>query len=110
MIFNRSILSGAILQGKSFNASSIPAKITAKFWATFAIGYFIVAWLDLAYDLISENETRLPLIASAYIIILSVIVVYALVSYVIEQFFQRKRQVHQHKSTQQDEALLQGGR
>ena len=108
VIFNRSILSGAILQGKSFSASSIPAKITAKFWATFAIGYFIVAWLDLAYDLISENETRLPLIASAYIIILSVIVVYALVSYVIEQFFQRKRQVHQHKSTQQDEALLQG--
>ncbi len=106
VIFNRSILSGAILQGKSIRESSIPAKITAKFWAPFAVGYFIVAWLDLAYDLINENETRLPLIASAYIIILSVIVVYALVSYVIEQFFQRKRRVHQHQSAQHSDELL----
>jgi len=106
VIFNRSILSGAILQGKSIRESSIPAKITAKFWAPFAVGYFIVAWLDLAYDLINENETRLPLIASAYIIILSVIVVYALVSYVIEQFFQRKRRVHQHQSAQHSAELL----
>ena len=108
VIFNRSVLSGAILQGKTFRASSIPARITAKFWAPFAIAYFIVAWLDLAYNLINENDPRLPLVASAYIIILSVIVVYAIVSYIIEQFFQRKRTTHWNQAKEQSESLMHG--
>jgi small-conductance mechanosensitive channel len=110
--FNRTVLSRAILQGKKMERSSIPARITARFWALLAITYFIVAWLDLAYDLINGNETRLPLIASTYIIILSIIVVYAIVSYIIEQFFQRQGHFNQRESTQQDEAAqpLQEGK
>ncbi|MEH6442499.1 MAG: mechanosensitive ion channel domain-containing protein [Oceanospirillaceae bacterium] len=101
--FNRTVLSRAILQGKKMDRSSIPARITARFWALTAITYFIVAWLDLAYDLINGNVTRLPLIASTYIIILSIIVVYAIVSYVIEQFFQRQGHFNQRESAQQEE-------
>ena len=102
--FNSDVLSGAILQGKKVGRLSISARITARFWVILAITYFIVAWLDLAYDLINGNETRLPLIASTYIIILSVIVVYAIVSYIIEQFFQRQGHFNQRGSAPQNEA------
>ena len=109
ILCNRSILSGAILQGKTMERLSVPARITANFWAPFAIAYFIVAWLDLAYDLINGNATRLPLIASTYFIILSGIVVYAVVSYVIEKFFQRRGRFNRRRSEQQHEVLMQGG-
>jgi len=108
VISNKAILTGAILQGGSMEQSTIPARITAKFWAPFAILYFLIAWLDLAYDLIKGNETKLPVIASAYIIIISVIVVYAIVNYIIEQFFQRRRRVQQYISKEQNEALMAG--
>ena len=108
VLFNRSILTGAILQGRSFTESSLPAKITAKFWAPVAILYFIIAWFDLAYDLIKGTETRLPVIVSAYIIVLTVIVVYALVSYIIEQFFQRRRQQQIRLTQAQNNALMEG--
>ena len=110
VISNKAILTGAILQGGSMEQSTIPARITAKFWAPFAILYFLIAWLDLAYDLIKGNETKLPVVASAYIIIISVIVVYAIVSYIIEQFFQRKRCVQQFISKEQNEALMAGAK
>ncbi len=100
--FNSTILSGVMLQGRKNKRSSIPARISEKCWAFVAISYFIVAWLDLAYDLINGNETRLPLIASTYIIILSVIVVYALVSYVIEHIFQRQGYFSQRRFVQQE--------
>ena len=100
--FNNAVLSGAILQGTKSERSSIPAKISANCWAFLAIVYFIVAWLDLAYDLINGNDTRLPLIASTYIIILSVIVVYAIVSYVIEHFFRRQGYFSKRKFVQQE--------
>ena len=109
ILCNRTILTGAILQGKKMERLSIPARMTANFWVPFSIAYFFVAWLDLAYDLINGHATRLPLIASTYFIILSVIVVYAIVSYVIEQFFQRKGQFIQRQSEQQYEMLMQGG-
>ncbi|MEM5529461.1 mechanosensitive ion channel family protein [Gammaproteobacteria bacterium AS21] len=108
VLFNRSILTGAILQGRSYTESSLPAKITAKFWAPIAILYFIIAWFDLAYDLIKGTETRLPVIVSAYIIVLTVIVVYALVSYIIEQFFQRRRQRQIRFIQAQNNALMEG--
>jgi small-conductance mechanosensitive channel len=100
--FNSAVLRGAILKGEKSKKSSIPAKVSANCWAFLAITYFVVAWLDLAYDLINGNETRLPLIASTYIIILSVIVVYAIVSYVIEYFFQRQGYFSQRKSAHQE--------
>ncbi|MCJ8298410.1 MAG: mechanosensitive ion channel [Pseudomonadales bacterium] len=109
IVCNRKILTGAILQGKKMERLSIPARMTANFWVPLSIAYFFVAWLDLAYDLINGHATRLPLIASTYFIILSVIVVYAIVSYVIEQFFQRKGQFIQRRSEQQYEMLMQGG-
>jgi len=109
VISNKTILTGAILQGGSLESSTIPARITANFWAPFAILYFLVAWLDLAYDLIKGNETKLPVIASAYIIIISVMVVYAIVSYIIEQFFQRKRRIQQYISKERSDALMAAG-
>lgn len=108
VLFNRSVLTGAILQGRSYTESSLPAKITAKFWAPIAILYFIIAWFDLAYDLIKGTETRLPVIVSAYIIVLTVIVVYALVSYIIEQFFQRRRQQQIRFIQAKNNALMEG--
>jgi len=108
VFFNRSILTGAILQGRNFDEASLPAKVTAKFWAPVAMLYFIVAWFDLAYDLITGTETRLPVIVSAYIIILTIIVVYALVSYIIEQFFQRRRQQQIRLTQAQNKALMAG--
>ncbi len=116
ILANKGVLSGAILKGKTIAEVSIPARLMVKFWAIFAIFYFIVAWLDLAVNLIKGNETRLPLVASAYIIILSVIVVFAMVSYIIEQFFQRRRQVHQRRAQAKiaeligdaDQPLLEG--
>ncbi len=98
IIKNKSVLSGAILKGNTIDTVSIPARLMVKFWALFAILYFIVAWIDLAVNLIQGNGIRIPLVASAYIIILSVIVVFSMVSYIIEQFFQRRRQLNQHRA------------
>ena len=107
VISNRAILNGAILQGKTFKTASLPSRITVKCWTPFAVLYFLVAWVDLAYDLIKGHETRLPVIASAYIIIISVMVVYAIVNYIIEQFFQRRRHLSDQHTQALDSELMQ---
>lgn len=58
-------------------------------WAPMVISYIVFAWLELASDLVLERETSIPLIAGAYGVFISILVVYGLFNYLIEQYFHR---------------------
>lgn len=68
-------------------------RITSVLWAPFLLLGIVVSWLELAFDLVMENATSLPLIAASYGILMSIIVVYGLINYAIERYFGRARAV-----------------
>jgi small-conductance mechanosensitive channel len=55
------------------------------------VAYAIFAWFELTYDLVLENPSSVPLIAGAYGILVSIIVVYGVINYAIERGFARAR-------------------
>ncbi|MCP5085568.1 MAG: mechanosensitive ion channel family protein [Rhodobacteraceae bacterium] len=91
VLFNRRAISLAILNGVPFREASVPARFFSWAWAPGVIVYFVVAWLEMTYRLVEVRPLGVPLISGFYMILLSILVVYALVGYVIERFFQRRR-------------------
>ncbi|MCP5071843.1 MAG: mechanosensitive ion channel family protein [Rhodobacteraceae bacterium] len=93
VLFNRRAVSLAILNGIPIQQASVPARFFSWAWAPGVIVYFFVAWLEMTYRLIEAQPLGVPLISGFYMILLSILVVYALVGYVIERFFQRRRMI-----------------
>jgi moderate conductance mechanosensitive channel len=95
VIANRNIVTGAILKARSPSEVGLPTRIVAAYWIPFTVSYFVLAWLVLGYRLVVGLPNNVPLISSAYAVLLVVLVVYALVSYFIETFFDRRRRQQQ---------------
>ncbi|TNF60573.1 MAG: mechanosensitive ion channel [Rhodobacteraceae bacterium] len=91
ILFNRRAITGAILNGREPGAVSWIVRTLSVVWAPAVIAYVIFGWLELAFDLVLEQPTSIPLIAGAYGVFLSIIVVYGLINFVIERAFQRSR-------------------
>jgi small-conductance mechanosensitive channel len=91
VLFNGRAISNAIRNGKPVEEVSWLTRFLSLAWAPVVIGYFIFGWLELAFDLVLELPTSIPLVAGAYGVLLSIIVVYGVINYVIERFFNRAR-------------------
>ena len=98
ILFNAAAISNAIRGGKSADDVAWLTRFLSFAWAPLLIGYVIFGWFELAFDLVLELPASVPLIAGAYGVFLSIIVVYGAINYVIERFFHRARAVEQINS------------
>jgi small-conductance mechanosensitive channel len=53
--------------------------------------YITFGWLELAFDLVLERDMSLPLMAGTYSVLTSILVVYGIINYVIERYFNRSK-------------------
>ncbi len=93
VLFNAGDISNAIRGGRSRETVSFLSRFLSVAWAPLLIAYVIFGWLELAFDLVLERPVSIPLIAGAYAVFLSVVVVYGVFNYLIERFFTRSREV-----------------
>ncbi len=91
VIVNRRSISNALRHGKDLNDVGLLARMLSRLWVPVVICYVIFAWFELTYDLVLENPSSIPLIAGGYGILISIVVVYGVVNYVIERGFARAR-------------------
>lgn len=91
VLVNRRAIAGALRHGRSFEDCSLATRIVSRAWLPVVIFYVLFAWVELTVDLVLENPSSIPLIAGAYGIVLSIIVVYGVINYVIERSFARAR-------------------
>ena len=91
VIFNARAVTMAILNGRPWLTAPWITRVLARLWAPVIICYFIFGWLELAFDLVLEQPRSIPIMAGVYGIFLAIIVVYAVINYVIERVFERRR-------------------
>ncbi|WP_069298340.1 mechanosensitive ion channel family protein [Neptunicoccus sediminis] len=98
VLVNRRAVSEAILNGERYEDASLPTRIASQAWAPLVIAYFFIAWAEMTYRLIEAQPLGLPLITGFYLVLLTVIVVYGIVGYLIERFFHRQRLLEQWRA------------
>lgn len=98
VIRNRQAISGAILAGGRYEDASWPARFASNTWAPLIIAYFFVAWAEMTYRLIEAQTLGSPLISGFYVILLTVLIVYAIVGYAIERIFRRQRRMEEYQA------------
>ncbi len=91
VLINRRAISGALRNGRTEAQTSMAVRVLCKIWAPAVILYVIFAWFELTYDLVLGTPGAIPLIAGAYGILISIIVVYGVINYLIERSFARAR-------------------
>ncbi len=91
VLVNRRAITKAFRNGKELEEMAWLGRVISYAWAPVVILYFVVGWVELATDLVLERPTSVPMIAGAYGVLLSVIIVYGVINYVIERFFERNR-------------------
>lgn len=93
VILNHKAITTALCGGTPTGNCSFAVRTLARVWAPFVIGYVLFAWVELTYDLVLDIPSSIPLIAGAYGILISIIVVYGVINYLIESSFARARAV-----------------
>jgi moderate conductance mechanosensitive channel len=103
VLSNRRAISAAFCNGQPPENVAWINRCVSYLWAPLVIGYIVFAWLELASDLVLERETSIPLMAGAYGVIMSIMVVYGLFNYLIELYFHRATVI---RKINEDTALL----
>jgi len=93
--FNARAVSNAIRGGHSNAECTWLVRVLSTFWAPAVMAYMMFGWLNLAFDLVLERETSIPLMAGTYMVLTSVLIVYGVINFVIERFFDHSRRVMQ---------------
>ena len=91
VVFNRQAISSALRGGKPIEECSLITRFLSRVWAPAVVVYVFFAWTELTYDLVLANPSSIPLIAGAYGILVSIVVVYGVINYGIESGFARAR-------------------
>ncbi len=91
VLVNRRAISNALRNGKEPAECSLLTRVLSRAWGPAVVFYMIFAWVELTIDLVLENPSSIPLIAGAYGILISIIVVYGVVNFIIERGFARAR-------------------
>lgn len=91
ILFNHRAVSCAIRGGRARHEVSWLTRTLSVAWAPLLCGYFVIGWFKLAFDLVMDRSGTIPLIAGAYAVFLSIIVVYGVINYSIERVFERRR-------------------
>lgn len=87
---NRAAISNALRSGRSISGTGTLMRIIARIWLPLSLGYFAFSFLQLTYRLVMDITLTAPLIAGAYGILISIIIAYGLMNYMIERIFSRK--------------------
>jgi len=98
VLFNAKPISAAIRGGKPASEVTYVTRIVSLAWAPLLIAYIVFSWLELAFDLVLEQEISIPLVVGTYGVFMSVMVVYGVINYAIERYFARLRKVEQINS------------
>ena len=85
VLVNRRAISRALRNGKTIQQSTYLERTLSVLWAPMVIIYVVLAWFELTYDLVLGEPGGIPLIAGAYAILISIIVVYGVINFVIER-------------------------
>ncbi|MEM8578801.1 MAG: mechanosensitive ion channel family protein [Pseudomonadota bacterium] len=91
ILANRAAVSNAIRNGRPAAQVSRMTRTLSQVWAPLLILYVLVGWGELAVDLVLELPQSVPLLAGLYAVVMSIIVVYGLINYGIESYFERSR-------------------
>ncbi|MEE4187130.1 MAG: mechanosensitive ion channel family protein [Roseobacter sp.] len=91
VLVNRAPLSRAIRGGQPPEKCSWIVRMLSTIWAPAVIVYMLYAWVQVTYELVLGTPPKVPLIAGAYMILLSILVVYGAINYLIERWFERSR-------------------
>jgi small-conductance mechanosensitive channel len=95
VLVNGRALSHAIRGGRAKDDTTWGVRFLSVAWAPVVIFYVLFAWVELTYDLVLGNPSSIPLIAGAYGILLTIIVVYGVINFGIERSFERGRRLRQ---------------
>jgi len=95
ILFNARAITGAILAGRKREDVSWALRFLTLAWAPFCIVYAVFGWLELAFDLVLERPVSIPLIAGTYAVLMSIVVVYGVINYVIERYFSQARKIRE---------------
>ncbi|WP_299745650.1 mechanosensitive ion channel family protein [uncultured Tateyamaria sp.] len=99
VIANGRAITGAILNGKAPSDSTWVLRTLARVWAPLAVFYFLFAWGEQTYHLVIGDPLGVPLLAAAWGILTTIIVVYGVINFFIERSFARARLVREHNVT-----------
>ena len=99
---NASAITGAILNGKPLAQSTWVLRVLSRLWAPLAVIYFIFAWGDQTYHLVLGDPLGVPLLAGAWAILMTIIVVYGVINYGIERSFARARTLRERAALDGD--------
>lgn len=103
VLINRRAISRALRGGKPLQECSMMTRFLARVWAPAVIVYVLYAWFELSYNLVLANPGSIPLIAGAYGILISIIVVYGVINYLIERGFSRARAIRHFNEVRAEE-------
>ncbi|MFK7836277.1 MAG: mechanosensitive ion channel family protein [Sulfitobacter sp.] len=105
VLVNRRAVSQALRGGRAPEDASPLIRFVSRAWAPVVITYVLYAWAELTYNLVLGVPSSVPLIAGAYGILVSIIVVYGVINFVIERGFARARALrHMNQIMQEEEA------
>ena len=86
---NRRAISKAFRHGRPYSECSWLIRALITLWIPAAYVYLVFAWGELTYELVLGTPSNIPLIAGAYGIITTIIVVYGIINFFIERSFAR---------------------
>lgn len=91
VLVNRRAISGAIRSGRRAEDTPWILRAVSAAWAPALIVFFTYGWLRHSFDLVLERDERISLNAGAYVVFLTMLVVYAVMNYALERYFDRLR-------------------
>ncbi|MGB3245915.1 MAG: mechanosensitive ion channel domain-containing protein, partial [Sulfitobacter sp.] len=91
VLVNYRAITRALRNGRPHAESSLIVRVLCNIWAPVVVIYVLFAWVELTIDLVLNNPSSIPLIAGAYGIVISIIVVYGAINFLIERSFARAR-------------------
>jgi len=91
VLVNARAVSAAIRNVGAAHVVAWPNRLLSWIWAPMVILYIAFGWLALTFDLVLENPSPVPPNMGLFAVLSSILVVYGLINYVIEQFATRRR-------------------
>ncbi|WP_458722276.1 mechanosensitive ion channel domain-containing protein [Shimia sp. W99] len=95
VLVNKRAISTAMRNGRAPENVTLLTRWASILWAPIFILYILYGSAELAFDLVLGQPTSIPLIAGAYFIFTSIMVVYATINFAIERYFARSRNLQE---------------
>ncbi len=108
ILFNARAISNAIRGGRAPDQVSWILRFISFAWAPVLIVYLVFSWLKLAVDLLLENQNSIPIVASSYLIFMSVVIAYGAMNYLLERYFDRNRQIEEMNARAEEAETEEG--